>query len=340
MKKNQEPRFVSLLAVLITLISAGASPGQSVVDYLNSKGHDSGFEARATLWYQMHPNAKYSGTAEQNTELLAALKRNDATPQIFLLDMLVSVGDSVRVKTAEGQSLLFESELAARSFESTGGTVELGKAKVGVFSLRVTDGLREINGQLFIWPDDSGKLSVQLFTGTSKSRTEGLSTIATPDEGTVGAFKKFFVALNEERFKAAAKKVGPQWIGDNISGLGGSFVACVVWPVTCVPSGGSHGMDLGASILIQAAEDLPAEELTNDEKSTVVAWIKGSNSLAQLGIAVRSADFQKKACSIARIGLNGLNSLSAEVEHEGTRMIVRVFIQQTDKVVMFACKKK
>ena len=71
----------------------------SIVDYINSRGGDSSFEARKLLWTYWKPNETYTGTAAQNTELLEALQRHyDSGPTVEVVTPLVDAGAEVKVK--------------------------------------------------------------------------------------------------------------------------------------------------------------------------------------------------------------------------------------------------
>lgn len=106
--------------------------------------------------------------------------------------------------------------------------------------------------------------------------------------------KKFLAALNADVLKAAAKPALEKWLGSNAVGVTATMTVCVIpgMGVTCVVRLGSHAVDITATVLAQAADDLrKAAKLTQAEFDSVKLYLSLGSAAVQIVInALPSVD--------------------------------------------------
>ena len=307
----------------------------SLIDYINTKGGDSSFAARKILWTYWKPNENYTGTAEQNTELLAVLQRHhDQSPRVEVITQLVSTGDAVKIKVDRDVTL--SSFLSQTSFNATAGVeVSIGDAKVGSFVLRATDGTREFVGEVFIWPGADGQLEVQLFEGSITQ-----PSVPEPTDEEKALFAKFTSGITTDLLTDAATTAFPSWLADNVAGLGSTVMVCVVIPgAGCILSGGQAFADYMTAILHRLVDTHPDTTITADDKTKLKAMFDVVNGIFQLvGTDLFSPTKMKKLCgassAISAVG----DVLSDQIETQSTRIMVNLAFQEARKITIVVCK--
>lgn len=308
----------------------------SIVDYINSRGGDSSFEARKLLWTYWKPNETYTGTAAQNTELLEALQRHyDSGPTVEAVTPLVDAGAEVKVKC--DRDVTMSSFLSTSSFNaSAGDEVSIGNAKVGSFVLQATDGSREFIGEVFIWPNSAGtQLEVQLLEG---SVTDPDAAAPTPEEKAL--FEKFIDGVTSDLLGQAATEAFPDWIADSAAGLSGTMMSCVVFPgAGCVLAGGQVAFDYGIAILNKLVDIHPDATLTATDRANLKAIFTAVNAGVQLiGVDLLAPTKMEKVCTaidaIATVG----DVYADTIETQSTRVLVNMAVQEAQKITFIFCE--
>jgi hypothetical protein len=353
----RKPWTLVATIVLVCIATAQLARGESLVDWLNARGFDSSFAARTTLWITYSPKEKYSGTADQNTTLLAALKLDESAPSLTISTALVATGGEVTAVVSAGAGgaaeIGVESELRAQSFPATSGqNTSLGNCTGGGFYvIRLIDGPIVREGMLFLTPEGD-KFKAEFVSGTRKVAA-GTSAAAEPTpEGFKPALDKIERTWSSDRLKAAAQASTEPYLAENIASLGTTLVVCSVGAASggvgllkCFESVGANVMDYGATVFeqyltLQSSDaNLPvADRLTADEVSLIVTVIKVANTTAQVGLSAKGDG--DKICKLME-GLGTIvNQAAAEIDNQGVRMTVMATIQETQKVVVLVCAHK
>lgn len=130
----------------------------SITDYLRQRKRPATFSARRNLWVSLFPNT-YSGTAAQNTQLLAELRRIDSLTALKPIGQLsVAPGDELFCRATGSDPLSIRNTLTGTVQSVPPGKVPLGTiTQPGVYPFIVDDGVnfssltvlaRSVGGQL------------------------------------------------------------------------------------------------------------------------------------------------------------------------------------------------
>ena len=327
----------------------------SIVDYLNAKGYDSSFGSRKLLWEQWRPGESYSGTAEQNLSLLAALQLDDETPQLQLTGALYPIDSDVTAKLVSGSEALVENGLGQQSLTvQPGDAFSLGPAPgIGGYPIRVMNGVSVRDCILFLLPSGiDGKLSATLLTSPTKhENAPSQENYQAPEKQSAVTKYLEILKAHPDLLKSAMEDVITSvWVAENIVSLTTTTLICGIgaWPPCLVAIGGSL-VSVTADILKRAAEkmvSLPDDErLTDDEAKTVKVLLDVSSLALQVGLPLGMGWKNIELCDIAGGGLTGLDSVAGSVEKKNGQDVAfvvtaRVFLQGAGKLTAVVCLKK
>ena len=177
----------------------------SIVDFLNERDINSSFDNRKLLWQQFDPSEVYTGSASQNTRLLQHYEFGEVVPSLRIVNAVVNEGDQVQAVVQSTTNVTIENSFGAMSFDADANeTVDLGVVnKVGIFPIRVLNGLIESESALVVIQGDSiGTFHVGIWEGLYELESAP-STIA-PDAGDENLFLKFFDAVDQDLIEQAA----------------------------------------------------------------------------------------------------------------------------------------
>jgi hypothetical protein len=312
---------------------------ETFYDYLKRTGRDATFASRRELWMNYRPAEKFTGTAEQNTALYAAVKLFDKSPQFELSKQQIAKGADVLVTVPE-KELLIESELLLQSFQTGGETeVSLGKANAAnTYTVRVSDGIHDARAILALVPNDNAFSVSVLGASAIAPQLPAVSAIQ-PKPEVAAVLAKFWDEISGDLFGKAFSEVWPGWLTENTGTLGETLIVCTIGtPIACGIAGGAHGLNLVATTFKQLAEH--STTLSPAEKSLLIDVLDIGDTATQMAASMFGLKQRKKFCTLAAVGMAGVDSYLGTVEKDGVRVTARLLLQSTKKFTAVLCAKK
>lgn len=212
--------------------------------------------------------------------VLGAVCSSCFAQSVTLEGATIREGASVRFKI-EPQDVKVgaESELALASIVSTTKSIDVGKARPGVYPIRFLkdDGKVVSEGFLALFKSESGDLVAkwEKVSASGSSRTQA----------TQEAFTKFTKGLTMQRIKSLSGPALGRFATENPVQVGSAFVFCVTpgFQAVCVASAGGIAKDCVVEFLTLAADDMAKKgELTKEEAKAIKDLIAGANLIVSI----------------------------------------------------------
>jgi hypothetical protein len=341
---------VLLLPTFFESTAIASSFDETLVEYLASSKRPNSFDHRRKLWFGYRPEIKYTGTAEQNTELLRVLRVYDQAPHLALKMDKVKSGEDVIASVVQGEAIGVESELKQQSFEVTNqDEVNLGPANEGgPYSIRIYGKTNETRAVLHLLPNGDGFTLSIADASTPLTDTKDFLTVP---EDLARIMAQLFENLKPGDVSNAFKKAAPDWLGKNVVGIGATGLYCTLIAVPgvrglatkmCLSSGGLST----ASFVLAAFRELAAgSSLPDADKKMLITAIDGANQLnelAQIYNPFSPDSIDGKFCKIAEPTLKtvaGLKAVSGQFENQDVEFMVTIALAYSGKFVTLLCSQ-
>jgi len=333
------------LSVAAASASVGALPlhlpgqHQGVDDYLKMTNRPVGFDFRKKLWLLYKPGEPYTGTANQNTELLKALKFFDQAPHLTLKQQTVKGGDAVIASLTDKATV--ESEISRTSFTPANiAAVDLGVLKgPGVYPLRLLGRESRTGLVLFATPSGNGTLSLELVGAASALKIVSPAFLDVPPTEVLTAIQKLFGELADGLLTSSLKRYftarETAALLNNIKSAG---LACVLSPskIGCGVDGALILSDVALSVVSIATAE--SSRLDPSEKALLNVWYTVAQTARQ-GVAFFNDIFQPKriVCGLIDAGMNVAGAATAEYAQGDVAFVVNMFLTPAGDIVGFIC---
>lgn len=324
------------MLLIAWLVPLSGVAQDSLYDYFTKTNRDFSREARQRLWRDFRPGEKYELTAEQNLQLLKAIKLFDSAPKLTLESSVVLNGQDVRARIGSTSRVLIESGLNSTSANyDPDSVVVLGRAVAGTAFITVKSSVAHSGYVLWMFPEDRERISLVLIESTSPIAAP-ISAKAATAPGDL--FAKFVKHISADAFKRHLEEALPMWLTENAGAIGETTVVCAVGgPVSCAAASGIHGVALTVDVLIRMVNDSPLEP---SEKAALIEYFQLATTATQL-FSPGLGPSKSRICTIADMVLTAADNVAgAQIESDNVRITARLMIQENKKFLLVLCAKR